>query len=65
MAISQQAVKQIQKQTEDLAELIVSINPVTVKEWDAFEKLVAAHKDLTKIDTDALRQLGLPGLQED
>lgn len=60
MAISQDKVKQIEAQTEDLAELILSVHPVTVKEWDAFEKLVAAHKSMTKIDTDSLRQLELP-----
>jgi len=65
MAISQDAVKKIQTQTIDLAELIVSINPVTVKEWDAFEKLVAAHKSMTRIDTDSLRQLELPLEEED
>ena len=60
MAITNDKVKQIQTQTEDLAELILSINPVTDREWDAFEKLVAARKSLAKIDTDSLRQLELP-----
>lgn len=64
MAISQDKVKQIQTQTIDLGELITSINPVTPQDWDAFEKLVAAHKSMTKIDTDSLRQLELPGLKE-
>jgi len=59
MAISVDKVKKIQTQTIDLGELIVSINPVTDKEWDAFEKLVAAHKSLMKIETDALLQLPL------
>ena len=65
MAIPQKAVKQIQTQTIELGELIHSVKPVTTQEWDAFEKLVAAHKSLTKIDTDSLRQLELPGLKED
>jgi len=60
MAISVEKVKQIQAQTIDLGELILSINPVTEKEWDAFEKLVSAHKNLMKIDSDSLLQLPLP-----
>jgi len=60
MAISQKHVKAIQRQTEDLGELILAINPVYEKEWDAFDKLVSAHKNLRKIDMDALRQLELP-----
>jgi len=60
MAISVEKVKQIQSQTVDLGELILSVNPVTDKEWDCFEKLVAAHKNLMKIDTDSLLQLELP-----
>lgn len=60
MSISVEAVKKIQTQTIDLGELILSINPVTEKEWDAFEKLVGAHKNLMKIDSDGLLQLPLP-----
>ena len=60
MAISVDKVKQIQSAKVDLGELILSINPVTDKEWDAFEKLVSAHKNLMKIDSDSLLQLPLP-----
>lgn len=60
MAISVDKVKAIQATTIDLGELIHAINPVTDKEWDAFEKLVSAHKNLMKIDSDALLQLPLP-----
>ncbi len=60
MAISLEHVKEIQRQTIDLGELILAINPVTEKEWDAFEKLVGAHKNLMKVDSDALLQLPLP-----
>lgn len=60
MTISQDKVKQIQTQTIELGELIHSVKPITPQEWDTFEKLVAAHKSLTKIDTDSLRQLELP-----
>ena len=57
MAITNDQVKLIQTQRIELEELILSIKPLSEKEWDAFEKLVAAHKTLTKIDTDSLRQL--------
>ena len=62
MAISQDAVKKIQTQTIELGELIHSVKPTTPLEWDAFEKMVVAHKSMTKIDTDSLRQLDLPGM---
>jgi len=65
MAISQGGVKQIQTATIELGELIHAINPVTIPEWDAFEKLVAAHKSMAKIDTDSLRQLELPLRQKE
>lgn len=60
MAISVDKVKKIQTQTIELGELITDINPILDKEWDALEKLVAAHKNLMKIDTDGLLQLPLP-----
>ena len=60
MAISNDAVKQIETATVDIGELIHKINPVTNAEWKAFEKLVDAHKALRSIDTDSLRQLELP-----
>jgi len=60
MAISNDQVEQIQTQTIDLGDLILSMKPVTEREWNAFEKLVAAHKSLTSIDADSLRQLHLP-----
>ena len=60
MAISVDKVKAIQTQTIELGELILKVNPVSEKEWDAFEKLVGAHKNLMKIDTDSLLQIPLP-----
>ena len=46
--------------TEDLADLIKNFHPGRDGEWDAFEKSVAAHRQLRKIDFDALTQLNLP-----
>lgn len=60
MAISNEKVEDIQELTATLGELIVGLNPETEKEWDAFSKLVDAHKSLRKIETDGLRQLQLP-----
>lgn len=60
MPISNDHVKQTETLTSDLGDLIKNINPVTDKEWDAFNKLVDAHKNLMKVDTDSLRQLPLP-----
>jgi len=60
MPISVDHVKQIQTFTIDLGELIKKVNPVTETEWDAFEKMVSAHKNMTKIDTGELLQMPLP-----
>jgi hypothetical protein len=56
VAIPSEKVKKIQTNTINLGELIVGMNPVTPKEWDAFNKLVDAHKNLMKIDTSELLQ---------
>jgi hypothetical protein len=64
MAIANKEVKKLETITSNLEELINSCHPIRPKEWDAFEKMVAAHKNLAKIDTDALRQIGLPGFGE-
>lgn len=60
MAFQEKQVKQLQALTSDLGELIKDTIPVTTEEWDAFYKMVSAHKNLTKIDTGALMQLPLP-----
>ena len=60
MSISNDQVELIQTQTIDLAMLIMSLNPVSDREWDAFEKLVAAHKSMTRIDIENLYQFELP-----
>lgn len=59
MAITNGAVKEIQRTTVDVGELIHSLCPVTIAEWKAFEKLVDAHKALRGIDTDSLLQIEL------
>ena len=60
MAISQDAIKQLERITADLGDLIQTMHPCTIKEWDAFDGAVNAHKHLRKLDTDSLRQLELP-----
>lgn len=64
MAMTNEQVKKIESFSVDLGELIKELNPITDKEWDAFAKCVDAHKNLMKIDTDSLRQLGLFGFGE-
>ena len=58
--MKQADVKLIQSLELDLGELIVRCVPHSKAEWDAFEKMVAAHKNLMKIDTDSLLQMELP-----
>ena len=53
-------IKKLQALEVELGELIVATTPNSKAEWDAFEKMVAGHKCLTKIDSDALRQMELP-----
>lgn len=60
MAISQKHVKKLESITADLGDLIRELSPCTIKEWDAFDGAVAAHKNLRKLDTDSLRQMELP-----
>jgi hypothetical protein len=60
MTITDDQIRQIQKIEVDIGEMIRQINPTLKREWQAFEKLVAAHKALRDIDTDALLQIGLP-----
>jgi hypothetical protein len=57
-------VKKLEATIADLEEVINAFRPVRPKEWDTLEKMVAAHKSLSKIDFDALRQIELPGFGE-
>ncbi len=47
-------IKGIEETTKTLGELIVSIEPANPHEWDAMEKLQAAHKQLRSIDITEL-----------
>jgi hypothetical protein len=47
-------VKEIQELTEQTAELLLNLKPKTGDEWDAMEKLQAAHKQLRSIDITEL-----------
>lgn len=60
MPISVDHAKKIQTYTSDLGDLVKELNPVTEKEWAAFEACVTAHKHLMKIDTGEFLQLSLP-----
>ena len=55
--MKQSNIEKLQNVTQELAELIIDTKPRTVREWDALEKMVAAHQKLAKIDTEVLRQL--------
>lgn len=46
-----------------LAGLVANFHPETPEEWDAFEKLVAAHKDLRAASRIPLGTRPLPGLE--
>lgn len=45
-----ETVKEIEDLTKQLAKMIVSIEPATPAEWEAMEKMQAAHKQLRSID---------------
>lgn len=64
MAISQESIKELERITSDLGDLLLTMRPVTIKEWDVFDGAVTAHKHLRKLDTDNLRQLELPLVKE-
>jgi hypothetical protein len=46
---------------ENMEQLILSFSAYSDEEWDALEKLVAAHHFVRRIDFDALTQLDLLG----
>lgn len=48
--------ERIEELVKTTADLIVAVAPETSKEWQALEKLTAAHKQLRSIDTFELRQ---------
>ena len=43
-------IKEIQELTAQLGNLVVSVEPKTEAEWDAMEKMQAAHKQLRGIE---------------
>ncbi len=43
-------VKEIQEITTQLAKIIVSIEPANPQEWEAMEKMQAAHKQMRSIE---------------
>jgi hypothetical protein len=57
LPISIDHAKQIQSITADLGDVIRDCNPVSTKEWDAFNSLVSAHKNMMKIDPGEFMQL--------
>lgn len=58
--ITNDQAKQMQRIQSDLADLIRECNPTDKNDWLAYERLVNAHKELRKIDTDAFLQIALP-----
>ena len=49
----------IEKLNTTAGALLRAMEPRNAAEWEAMEKLTAAHKQLRTIDTGILRQLGL------
>ena len=47
-------VKEIQDLTTQLGNLVVGLEPKIGADWDAMEKLLAAHKQLRNIDIEGL-----------
>ena len=43
-------IKQLQEISTTLGKIIISVEPVTHQDWDAMEKMTAAHKQLRGID---------------
>lgn len=44
----------------ELGDLIIKATPSTAADWENFDKMVAAHRQLRKVDIDAASQLELP-----
>jgi hypothetical protein len=47
-------VKEMQDLTAQLGKLVVNLEPKTGAEWDAMEKMQAAHKQLRSIEVEEL-----------
>lgn len=58
--VEKQAVQQIAKLQSELGDLVVKVVPLNSDDWNALEKLTAAHKQLRSIDVAALGQEQLP-----
>lgn len=52
--MKQQNITQIQDLTKSMAQMLVEMEPKTAAEWDAMEKLTAAHKQMRSIDITGL-----------
>jgi hypothetical protein len=51
-----ETVKEIVDLTGQLAKMLVTIEPVTPADWEAMEKMTAAHKQLRSIDIAELAE---------
>ncbi len=48
--MEKEIIEQINKLTKELGEVVVNLEPKNPAEWDAMEKMQAAHKQLRGID---------------
>lgn len=48
--MQKEVVKEIEEITHQVGKLLVTIEPANPSEWDAMERLQAAHKQLRSID---------------
>jgi hypothetical protein len=53
-------ITKLNKLQTDLGELITTVSPDNDGEWEALEKMTAAHKQLRSIDRTPLSQQKLP-----
>ncbi len=58
--MEQEQIEKIRDTRLSLAELVVAINPQNQTEWEAFDLLAAAFRDMRRIKLDKLGQLPLP-----
>lgn len=54
--MERETIKQIEMLTRQLGELVVSLEPQNSQEWNAHDKVTAAHKQMRSIDIMTLAE---------
>ncbi len=62
--MEQQAIERIKVVKTELEALVVELAPENASEWDGFDHLYAASRDMRRINIDKLGQLPLPETPE-